>query len=81
MYVDDIQITISNNLAELKETAQTELLNIAECMKINKLSFNPTKTEYMIIYHPRKKKIGEPLPQLFINREEIKRLIKQNISR
>ena len=38
-------------------------------MRINKLSLNPTKTEYMIIDHPcgRKK-------QLFINREEIKQV-------
>ena len=52
------------------ETAQAELLNISEWMRINKLSLNPTKTEYIIIDHPRRRKIGESLPQLFINGEK-----------
>ena len=77
MYADDTEITISsNNQAELIETAQAELLNIAEWMRINKLSLNPTKTEYMIIGHPRRRKKGESLPQLFINREIIKQVHK-----
>ena len=42
---------------------------------INKLSLNPTKTEYMIIDHPRRRKI-ESLTQLFINGEKIKRVDK-----
>ena len=46
MYADDTEITISsNNQVELIEKAQAELLNIAEWMRINKLSLNPTKTE------------------------------------
>ena len=81
MYADDTEITISsNNQAELIEKAQAELSNIAKWMRINKLSLNPTKTEYMIIDHPCTKKKGELLPQLFINREKINGLIKQNIS-
>ena len=77
MYADDTEITISsNNQAELIETAQAELLNIAEWMRINKLSLNPTKTEYMIIDHPRRRKKGESLPQLSINREMIKQVHK-----
>ena len=57
MYADDNEITISsNNQAELIEKAQAELLHIAEWMRINKLSLNPTKTEYMIIDHPRRRK-------------------------
>ena len=63
MYTDDTVITISSNKqAELIETAQAELLNIAEWMRINKLSLNPTKSEYMIIDHPRRRKKGESLP-------------------
>ena len=43
MYADDTEITISsNNQAEIIETAQAELLNIAEWMRINKLSLNST---------------------------------------
>ena len=77
MYADDTEITISSsNQAELIETAQAELLNIAEWMRINKLSLNPTKTEYMIIDHPRRRKNGELLPQVFINREKIKQVDK-----
>ena len=71
MYADDTEITISSsNQVELIETAQAELLNISEWMRINKLSLNPTKTECMIIDHPRRRKIGESLPQLFINGEK-----------
>ena len=82
MSADDSEITISsNNQAELIETAQAELLNIAEWMRINKLSLNPTKTEYMIIDHPRRRKKGESLPQLYLNREEIKRVEKTNYFR
>ena len=57
MYADDSEITISsNNQAELIGIAQAELLSIAEWMRINKLSLNPTKTEYIIINHPRRRK-------------------------
>ena len=77
MFADDTEITVSsNNQAELIETAQAELLNIAEWMRINKLSLNPIKTEYKIIDHPRKRKNGELLPQVFINRENIKQVDK-----
>ena len=77
MYADDTEITISlNNQAELIETAQAELLNVAEWMRINKLSLYPTKTENLIKDHPRRRKKGESLPQLSINREKIKRVHK-----
>ena len=67
MYADYTETTrSSNNQAELIETAQAELLNIAEWMRINNLSLNPTKTEYMIIDHPRRRKKRESLPQLSI---------------
>ena len=57
MYADVAEITISSyNQAELIETAQAELLHIAEWMRINKLSLNPTKAKYMVIDHPRKRK-------------------------
>ena len=59
-YADDTEITISsNNHAELIETAQAELVNIADWMRINKLSLNPAKTEDMIINHPRRRIKGE----------------------
>ena len=81
MYADVTEITISsNNQVDLVEAAQAELLNISEWMRINKLSLNPTKTEYIIIHHPCRRKTGESLPQLFINGEKIKRVDKTNIS-
>ena len=77
MYADDTEITISsNNQVELMEKAQAELLNIAEWMRINKLSLNPTKTEYMILDHHRRRKNRELLPQVFINRQKIKQVDK-----
>ena len=77
MYADDTEIKISsNNQAELIETAQAELLNMAEWMRINKLSLNPTTTECMIVDYPRQKKKGESSTQLFINREKIKQVDK-----
>ena len=45
-------------------------------MKINKLSLNPTKAEYMIIDHPRRGKNRELLPQVFVNRKKIKQVDK-----
>ena len=39
-------------------------------------SLNPTNTEYIIINHPRRRKNWELLPQVFINRENIKQLDK-----
>ena len=42
----------------------------------NKFRLRSTKIEYMIIDHPRTRKKGEPLPQLFINRDKIRRVIR-----
>ena len=76
MYADETDITISsNNQAELIDTAQVELLNILEWMRINELSLNPTKTEYMIIDHSHGRKT-ESLLQFYINREKIKQFDK-----
>ena len=59
MYANDHEITISsNNQTELMETAQAELFNVTEWIRINKLSHNPTKTVCMIIYHPRRRTGG-----------------------
>ena len=55
MYADDTHVPItSNNLENLLENAQRELLNLSEWMRINKLTANPKKTEYMLIGHPVK---------------------------
>ena len=71
MYADDTEMAISSNKqAELIEAAQAELSNIAVWMRINKLSLNRTKTEYMIIDYPRRRRKGEFLPQLYVRREK-----------
>ena len=72
MYADDTKMNISsNNQAELIETAQAELLDIEEWMRINKLNLNPRKAEYMIINHPSRWGNGESLPQLSIKIEKL----------
>ena len=55
IYADDTSVTLaSNDIEKLVLEAQQELLNLSEWMRINKLSPNPKKTEYMIIGHPCK---------------------------
>ena len=77
MYADDTHVTLtSSNTDGLLTNAYKELRNISEWMRINKLSANPKKTEYMIIGHPRrtnKVEISEPLN---LNDSEIKRVAK-----
>ncbi len=49
---------------------------MSEWMRVNKLSANPTKTEYMIIGHPRRtNKLAVP-EVLNLNDSEIKRVVK-----
>ncbi len=82
LYADDTQITISSsNLENLILNAQQELVNISEWMRINKLTPNPSKTEFMIIGHPRKTKKLEMWEELLLNGSEIKRVTKGEISR
>ena len=60
-------------MKEFFESAREEMMNISEWMRINKLSINPQKTEYMIIGHPRRtNKISSHEP-LMLNGAEIKR--------
>ena len=77
MYADDTHVALtSSNTDDLLTNAHKELRNISEWMRINKLSANPKKTEYMIIGHPRrtnKVEISEPLN---LNDSEIKRVAK-----
>ena len=55
IYANDNNVTIaSNDEDELVIDAQAELLNIDDWMRVKKLSPNPSKTEYMVIGHPRK---------------------------
>ena len=73
MYADDTHVTLTSDSVErLFEDAREEMKNISEWMRINKLSINPQKTEYMIIGHPRRtNKISSHEP-LMLNGAEIK---------
>ena len=74
MYADDTHVTIASNKPEiLFENAQRELLSISEWMRINKLTANPKKTEYMLIGHPRKVNKMDVCEPLILNNSEIKR--------
>ena len=74
MYEDDTHVTITPNKLEiLFENAQTELLNISEWMRINKLTANPKKTEYMLIVRHSKGNNMDASEPLILSNSEIKR--------
>ena len=57
IYADDTSLTIaSSDPVKLVDDAHHELLNISEWMRVNKLSPNPKKTEFMVIGHSLKTK-------------------------
>ena len=77
MYADNIHLTVTSmNVEELVHKAQEELTHISECMKLNRLSANPQKTEYMIIGHPRRSNAVEIHETLGLNDSDIKRVKK-----
>ena len=77
LYADETQITItSDEIGKLLLDAQQELSNLFEWMKINKLSPDPAKTEYMTIGHPRRIKQLVISEALLLNGTEIKRVPK-----
>ena len=74
IYADDTSLTItSSDPVKLADDAHHELLNISEWMRVNKLSPNPKKTEFMVIGHPLKTKNFD-LPQaLTLDGSDIKK--------
>ena len=76
-YADDTHTTIaSDDINELAQMMQEELQNISEWMRVNKLTVNPNKTEFMFIGHPCRINKIETLAPLKINDTEIKRVRK-----
>ena len=71
VYTDD-----TNDVEKFLHEAQQELFNLSEWMRINKLSPNPEKTEYMIIGHSRKLNTLNTSNPLTINGTDIKRVTK-----
>ena len=77
MYADDTHVTLTSmNVDELVHKAQEELTHISEYMRLNKLSANPQKTEYMIIGHPRRANKVEVHETLKLNGSDIKQVKK-----
>ena len=79
IYADNTSLTIaSSDPVKLVDDAHHELLNISEWMRVNKLSPNPKKTEFMVIGHSLKTK-NLNIPQtLTLDGSDIKRLIKRS---
>ena len=79
MYADDTHVTItSSDLENLLENAQRERLNISEWMRINKLTANPKKTEYILIGYLRKVSKMDVSEPLMLNKSEISVQSRQN---
>ena len=77
MYADDTSVTCSaEDIDELCYHLRTEVDNIAEWLRQNKLSMNTDKTEYMVVGHKRQtNRIQGPL-EVNINGGPIKRVKK-----
>ena len=75
IYADDTNVTIaSDDIQRMIDNASQEMLNLSEWMRINKLSPNPQKTEFMIIGHPLKAKHPSLPESLVLNDHNIKRV-------
>ena len=77
MYADDTSVTCSaEDIDELCNDLRTEVDNIAEWLRLNKLSVNTDKTEYMVVGRKRQtNRIHGPL-EVSINGGLIKRVKK-----
>ena len=50
MYADDTHTTIaSNDITELIGMTKKEMLNVSDWLRVNKLSVNPQKSEYIAL--------------------------------
>ena len=77
IYADGTAITIaSHNVVKMTEGAHKELANIAEWIRVNKLSPNPQKTEFIIIGRPLSTRTPALPETLELNGSEIKRVEK-----
>ena len=75
MYADDTSVTCSaEDIDTLCDDLRTELTNISEWMRQNKLSLNANKSEFLIVGHKRQLNgIHEPV-QLQVDEEPIRRV-------
>ena len=63
---------------KLVEDAHHELSNLSEWMRVNKLSPNPKKTEFMLMVHPIRTKNLDLSEVLKLNNWDVKRLVRLN---
>ena len=74
MYANGTHTTISaRNTDDFIQKTQVELENISGWMRINKMSANPKKTEFMIIGHLRRTNKITNIARFKMNGTEIKR--------
>ena len=77
LYADDTEVSLSSNeTGDLIQNFQSELENISEWMRINKLRIHPEKTEYMVIDHPRRQSKSPELPPFYLDHTRIKEVHK-----
>ena len=77
IYADDTHTTIaSKDITEFISMTKKELLNISDWLRVNKLSANPHKKDFMVIGHQRRINEINNLPPLKLNDNEIKRVEK-----
>ena len=75
VYADDTNFKIaSNDKEKLVADVKAGLHNIAGSLRVNKLSPNPSKADYMIIGHPRRTKGTNPPMGLTLSKKEIKQV-------
>ena len=78
MYADDTCAAIaSENLNDLIADVKDELENVSNWVRINQLSLNASRSEFMVVGHRRKlNSVGNELANLVLNNAVIKRVEK-----
>ena len=75
MFADDTQIDASsNNIESIANTLNEDLANVSDWMKVNKLSLNTSKTEYMIIDSHKRLHQIQSVPPIILDNTQIKRV-------
>ena len=77
MYADDTSITcFSTDSDSLFRNKNNEMVNVAEWMRLNKLSLNADKSEFMVIDYSRQQNNLKELKEIEVNLKKIGRVAK-----
>ena len=77
MYADDTSITCSSTDSDsLLRNINNEMTNIAEWMRLNKLSLSAYKSEFMAIGHSEQQNVLNELREIEVNNKKINRVTK-----